>query len=149
MLAAGCGNGGGDGAGESFVAAKIDGVAWGVVGQGSELTTAAGEPSLTILGYTPLPAAKQADTTKPQLEILFSGIVPTAGGYDVATTGYLTLMYMPDRTTLYGDDTGTVTITGITPTMVEGTFTAVATAPGVTQALTITDGSFHVPIAHP
>jgi hypothetical protein len=148
VLAVGCGSGGGAG-GDAFVAATIDGVAWRVVGEGAELTTATGEPSLTILGYTPLAGSKQADDSKPMLDIVFTGVVPAAGAYDVATTSYLTVMYMPDRQLIYGADTGTVTITTITPSMVEGTFAFTGSALGVSQALTVIDGSFHVPITRP
>jgi hypothetical protein len=146
MLAAGCGSGGGSGAGELFVAATIDGVAWRVVGQGSELATATGEISLTILGYTPVAGSKQADTTKPELEIVFNGVVPAAGTYDVATSSSLTVLYMPDRSVIYGGDMGNVTITGITSTLVDGTFAFAAAAPGVSEPVAVTDGSFHVPI---
>jgi hypothetical protein len=147
MFALGCGSGGGDDSGASFVAATIDGVAWRALGQGSRLTTATGEPSLTILGYTPLGfGSKQADDTKPMLELVFTGVVPEAGTYDVATTSSLTAMYMPDSTVLYGGDTGSVTIARITSAMADGTFAFVATAPGVSMALTVTDGSFRVPI---
>ena len=146
MVAVGCGGGGG-GASQYFVAATIDGVAWRALGQGSRFTTTTGEPSLTILGYTPLPgSSKQADTTKPMLEFVFSGVIPTAGTYDVATTSALTAMYMPERTTLYGGDTGSVTIATITSTMTDGTFTFVATAPGKPAPVAVTDGSFRIPI---
>jgi hypothetical protein len=147
MFIAGCGSGASGGSGEYFVAATINGAAWRVLGQGSRLTTATGEPSLTILGYTPLDAgSKQADDTKPMLELVFTGVIPETGTYDVATTSSLTAMYMPDRTTLYGADTGSVTIASITSTMADGTFAFVATAPGASATLTVADGSFHVPI---
>jgi hypothetical protein len=145
-LALGSGGCGGGGAGEFFVAATIDGVDWRVAGQGSELTTATGETSLTILGYTPLAGSKQADTTKPALEIVFAAVVPAAMTYDIANTTSLTVMYAPDRSTIYGGDTGTVTITRITSTLVDGTFAFTATAPGASQPVVVTDGAFHVPI---
>jgi hypothetical protein len=144
-LAVGCGGGGG-GAGEFFVAATIDGVEWRSVGQGSELTTATGERSLTILGYTPLAGSKQADTTKPALEIVFDAVVPTAGTYDIANTSSLTVMYVPDRSTIYGGETGSVTIARITSTLVDGTFAFTATGPSASQPLVVSDGTFHVPI---
>lgn len=142
----GCGGGGG-GAGEFFVAATIDGVDWRSVGQGSELTTATGETSLTILGYTPLAGSKQADTTKPALEIVFDGFVPIATTYEIANTSFLTVMYAPDRSTIYGGgETGEVTIARITSTVVDGTFAFTATAPSASQPLVVSDGAFHVPI---
>jgi hypothetical protein len=147
LLAVGCGSGGNGASGDSFVAATVDGVAWRVVGVGSVLTTTTGEPSLTILGFTPLPGStKQADTTKPMLDIVFSGVVPAAGSYDVATTDSLTVMYMPDRSIIYGADTGNVTITTITSSMVEGTFAFSGSALGVAQALAVSEGSFHVTV---
>ena len=61
-----CGDGTGA-AGDYYMAATIDGQQWRTTAQGSELTTAGGITSLTILGYTPLaPGSKQADGTKPQ-----------------------------------------------------------------------------------
>jgi hypothetical protein len=146
LAAGGCGSGGSGASGDLFVAATIDGVAWRVAGVGSVLTTTTGEPSLTILGYTPLSGSKQADDTKPMLDIIFSGVVPTAGTYDVATTSALTVMYMPDRSTIYGADTGSVTISSITSSMVDGTFAFTGSALGVTEALAVTGGSFHVTI---
>ncbi len=147
LLVVGCGSGGNGASGDSFVAATVDGVGWRVVGVGSVLTTAAGKPSLTILGYTPLPGStKQADTTKPMLDIVFSGVVPVAGSYDVAMTDSLTVMYMPDRSIIYGADTGNVTITTITSSMVEGTFAFSGSALGVAQALAVSEGSFHVTV---
>jgi hypothetical protein len=118
------------------------------MGQGSKLTTADGMTSLTILGYTPLPGStKQADRSKPMLEILFSGVVPVAGPYDVATTTSMTVMYMPDQTRIFGGETGTVVISHIAAEAVDGTFDLTAIlAPSGPDTITVTGGSFSVPI---
>jgi hypothetical protein len=85
-LIAGCGGGGDGGAGGDYMAATIDGQQWRATGAASELTTATGVTSLTILGFTPLqPGSKQADETRPEIDIVFDGMVPHAGRYDIPT----------------------------------------------------------------
>src|SRR6185436_19909628 len=89
---AGCG--GGAAGGDYYMAATIDGEQWRTTAQGSELTTASGITSLTILGYTPLgPGSKQADGTKPQIDIVFNGTVPQAGSYDIPAFTALSIIY--------------------------------------------------------
>jgi hypothetical protein len=130
------------------VAATVDGVAWRVTGTGAVLTTAAGVPSLTVTGYTPIAGSTQADRDRPQLEIVFTGVVPAAGAYDIATTASLTVMYMPDRASIYGADSGEVRIAAIDSDSVDGSFAFVATlAPAGPDVVTVTDGSFSVPLS--
>jgi len=145
MLAA-CGGGGG--AGADFVAATIDGQSWRASGHGSLLSTANGQTTLTILGYTPLPGStKQADMSKPALEVVFSGGRPAAGGYDVATTTELSVTYWPDRSHAYGASTGMVVISSISTGRVDGTFAFTAIlAPNGPDTVTVSDGAFSVPI---
>lgn len=145
-LLAACGVSGG-GAGSGSVAATVDGQGWAVTGQGSELTTAQGTTTLTILGFTPLPGStKQADRSKPALEIVFQG-VPAAGSYDVAATPALSIMYWPDQNRVFGATAGTLAIAHIDADATDGSFSFIATlAPSGPDTVTITDGSFSVPI---
>jgi hypothetical protein len=149
LIAACSGGGAAGGGGAGSVAATVNGQRWQVLGQGSVLTTADGTTSLTILGFTPLPGStKQADRSKPALEIVFSGVVPGAGSYDLATTAFLSVMYWPDQTHVYGAETGSLVISRITADHVDGTFDFTAIlAPSGPDTVTVTDGSFSVPIA--
>lgn len=145
LLIAACG---GTGAGEGrFVAATVDGQSWRALGQGSLLTAASGSTTMTILGYTPLPGSTlQADRSRPMLEIIFSDVVPTAGTYDVATTTFMTVMYMPDQSRLFGGESGAVVIAHITTSAVDGSFALTGLlAPSGPDTVSITDGSFSVP----
>lgn len=144
-LIAGCGGGAG---GDASMAATIDGQPWRATGQGSELTTAGGVTSLTILGYTPLAAGSgQADGSKPEIDIVFDGTVPSAGSYDIPGFAALSIIYSPSTPMFYGAMTGTVRIARISADAVDGTFAFVA--PRVAddpQPVNVTDGSFNVPI---
>ena len=144
-LIAGCGGGAG---GDYYMAATIDGQQWRTTAQGAELTTAGGITSLTILGYTPLaPGSKQADGTKPQIDIVFNGTVPQAGSYDVPAFTALSIIYSPSMPMYYGAMTGTVRISLITADLVDGTFAFVAPrSAGDPQPVNVTDGLFHAPI---
>ena len=146
-LLAACGGGGG-GTGAGSVAATVDGQRWSVTGQGSALTTAQGITAFTILGFTPLPGStKQADRSKPALDIVFNDGVPAAGNYDVTNTPGLSIMYWPDQTRVFGATEGTLTIAHISATAADGSFSFVATlAPSGPDTVTVTDGSFAVPI---
>jgi hypothetical protein len=140
LLVAGCGAG----ADDYYMTARIDGQLWRARGQGSEF---AAVTSFTVLGYTPLDGSRQADPAKPQLEIVFSGVIPQAGSYDIATTASLTVMYMPDPQTIYGASSGVVQMSRITANVADGTFAFMALlAPNGPQLLNVTEGSFHVPI---
>jgi hypothetical protein len=143
-LIAGCG---GDGGGDDYMAATIDGQQWRATGQGSALTTASGVTSLTILGYTPLGGgSRQADGTKPQIDIVFE-TVPPVGSYDIPAFTALSIVYSPSTPMFYGAMTGTVRISRINADLAEGTFAFVAPrSQADPQPVNVTDGSFHVPI---
>ena len=148
MIAA-CGGGSGAGGGGGFVKATVDGQAWRVDGHGAAFTTVDGTTTLTIDGFTPLPGStKQADMSRPALNILFSGAVPTAGSYDIATTANLFVMYLLDQSHGYGAETGTVVISHISADHADGSFDFTAIlAPSGPDTVTVTAGSFSVPIA--
>jgi hypothetical protein len=131
-----------------FVAATVDGQIWRASGQGSFFTSTNGSTTMTILGYTPLPGSTlQADRSKPMLEIVFSEVLPTAGTYDVATTTFMTVMYMPDQNRIFGGQTGVVVIPHITTSTVDGTFAFTGLlAPNGPETVSVTDGSFSVPL---
>src|SRR6185369_12803605 len=113
-------------------------------GQGSELTTATGALSLTILGFTPLaPGSRQADASKRQLDIVFSDVVPPEGSYDIPSFTQLHVIYSPGSPAIYGAMTGVVAISRITSDLADGTFSFVAPkVPDDPQPVTVTDGSF-------
>jgi len=148
LVIAACGGGGGE-PGAGFVAATVDGQSWRASGQGSFLTTANGQSALTILGFTPLPGStKQADMTKPTLEFVFSGELPAAGSYDVATTSSLSVTFWPDQTHAYGASSGAVVIASISAGHADGTFAFTAVlAPSGPDMVAVSDGSFSVPIS--
>ena len=129
--------------------ATIDGVAWRATGAGSVFTIDGGAPTVTVLGYTPITAgSKQADRDKPQLEIIFNDGEPAPGTYDIAATPSLTVMYMPERSSAYGADSGEVRIAHIDSDSMDGSFAFVATlAPAGPDTVTVTDGSFSVPLS--
>jgi hypothetical protein len=129
------------------MAATVDGVAWRATGAGAVLTTPAGVPSLTVIGYSPVAGSTQADRDKPQLEIVFTGSEPPAGTYDIVTTASLTVMYMPDRASVYGAYSGRVTIAHIDSDSADGSFEFIAElAPAGPDVVLVTEGTFSVPI---
>jgi len=134
------------GVGRGSMTATVDGVAWRATGVGSVLTLDGGAATVAVLGYTPIAAgSQQADRDKPQLEILFTGGEPVPGTYDIAATPRLTVMYMPDRTSGYGADSGEVRIAHIDSHSVDGSFAFVAKlAPSGPDTVTVTDGEFSV-----
>jgi hypothetical protein len=146
VCTAACGGGGVGGGGDGFMAATVDGVTWRAIGAGSVLTIDGGAPTLTVLGYTPIGGSnKQADRDKPQLEIVFTGGEPGPGTYDIAATPSLTVMYMPERTSIYGADSGEVRIAHIDSNRIDGSFAFVATlAPSGPDTVTVTGGEFSV-----
>jgi hypothetical protein len=140
--------GGGGGAGPGSVAATVDGQRWTVTGQGSVLTPVQGMTAFTIVAYTPIPGStKKADLSKPALEIVFSDGVPAAGSYDIAATPALSIMYWADQNRVFGATEGTLVIAHISATAADGSFSFTATlAPSGPDTVTVTDGSFSVPI---
>ena len=85
----------------------------------------------------------------PRAESLINAWDGTAlpRGSDIPATPSLSVMYMPDRLTLYGAYMGAVQISRISSDEAEGTFAFLGrrTADDP-QPLTVTDGSFNVPV---
>ena len=151
LLLGACGSEAAPGEGK-FVAAMIDGVSWRATG---EATTHFDSRTSTVLfgirGYTPLPPSDVMSNAPapgtPRLNIGFTGGDHQPGSYDIATTADMTVTYGPDENRSFAAQTGTVVISRIDQSGVDGTFSFTGRlTPDGPDTVAVTRGSFSAPI---